>query len=532
MFHHSQSPSVFDQFMTILQKDDKENQPEKDMQTAATLIESDKRCLAQTDSLNDWQLLHFAVLSDHPLAIELVQLLCESGANINAQARQKDTPLHLAILKNKVGCVRYLLANGADPTLRNDEGQTAKDVAEKKGFCLEELKHVMKIPPRGMSVEDLCSQLVLMELKDVRDFLEREKDCLKFFDEKGWTLLHYAVSFNSAIYKSQEAFIALLCEFGANVNGLNFLGESPLYLATRSGNINYISLLLQYKSNVLLTDSAGRTALYAAIMTQNKACFDLLLDSMQDYHLLTHIADANQQTLLHFSVEMNNLDSLNTLLSLISKSGKYSQEELNNAVNFKDHNGQTALHFAAKAGRLECVKALIDIGADINVQDSLGNTPLHCAVYHFMNTDEDDVVRLLLQGGADHNRGNKSGETWLDLMVMAKAVRESPSKLEDVQQMWDRIFRARYKKEGDPCPHDDMPLIATNPEASLEVGGNQADNVMALHSVSGQQVITKFFDNKQSPCEPVDSGQAQAQTKTTPKEGEDGYSPIVQVYSV
>lgn len=69
--------------------------------------------------------------------------------------------------------------------------------------------------------------------------------------------------------------------------------------------------------------------------------------------------------------------------------------------------GWTALHFAAQAGKTEIASVLLESGADPNIQDAFGNSPLWRAV--FCVTDDDALVRLLLSNGADFNLNNRSG---------------------------------------------------------------------------------------------------------------------------
>jgi len=64
----------------------------------------------------------------------------------------------------------------------------------------------------------------------------------------------------------------------------------------------------------------------------------------------------------------------------------------------------TALHMAARRGNVEVAGALLDCGADIEAQDSLGETPLRRSV----NCDKTQVAALLLKRGADvHSKGSK-----------------------------------------------------------------------------------------------------------------------------
>lgn len=77
--------------------------------------------------------------------------------------------------------------------------------------------------------------------------------------------------------------------------------------------------------------------------------------------------------------------------------------------------GWTALHLAATA---EIAAMLLDAGADINARNrhkvfGPGNSPLSAAVYQ----DRRDVVKLLIERGADLNQGDNAGWRPIHLAV-------------------------------------------------------------------------------------------------------------------
>lgn len=87
--------------------------------------------------------------------------------------------------------------------------------------------------------------------------------------------------------------------------------------------------------------------------------------------------------------------------------------EVKNALSTCDVNEQeettgfTALHYCAQNQYLEIAKLLIDNGADVDIKDVYGNTPLFKAVF-FSNGDT-AMIKLLLDAGADPELKNDSG---------------------------------------------------------------------------------------------------------------------------
>jgi len=64
---------------------------------------------------------------------ELVELLIDAGADVNAQDASGWTPLNLAAHEGVVETVRLLLTNGADQTIADKNGRTPRETAEREG---------------------------------------------------------------------------------------------------------------------------------------------------------------------------------------------------------------------------------------------------------------------------------------------------------------------------------------------------------------------------------------------------------------
>jgi ankyrin repeat protein len=80
-------------------------------------------------------------------------------------------------------------------------------------------------------------------------------------------------------------------------------------------------------------------------------------------------------------------------------------------INAKDEkNRRKLLNYASVRGYLEVVKLLLEMGADVNIIDDDGRTPLNCA----LKNRHVEVAKLLLDEGADVNIPNNSGWTPLN----------------------------------------------------------------------------------------------------------------------
>ena len=81
---------------------------------------------------NDFSVLpiHSAVAGGHD---EVVAVLVDSGADVNARQRHGWTPLHGAAQNGSLASVETLLAAGADRAARNDDGVDALELARQAG---------------------------------------------------------------------------------------------------------------------------------------------------------------------------------------------------------------------------------------------------------------------------------------------------------------------------------------------------------------------------------------------------------------
>lgn len=90
-----------------------------------------------------WTPLHYAAFVGKN---DIVKLLLDKSAYIDAESPNKTTPIMMAARAGHILTVKLLLDEGADATLKNDQGMTAIDFANKYEFkdIAEGLTHRLK----------------------------------------------------------------------------------------------------------------------------------------------------------------------------------------------------------------------------------------------------------------------------------------------------------------------------------------------------------------------------------------------------
>lgn len=77
-----------------------------------------------------WTALHYAAAAG---AEDIVRMLLEKSAYIDAESPNKTTPIMMAAWEGHIWTVKLLLDEGADATLKNERGMTAIDFAKAGG---------------------------------------------------------------------------------------------------------------------------------------------------------------------------------------------------------------------------------------------------------------------------------------------------------------------------------------------------------------------------------------------------------------
>ena len=238
-----------------------------------------------------------------------------------------------------------------------------------------------------------------------RRLLVRKVD-VNVAEADGTTALHWAVRAGDA------DLVAALLKAGAKASTANRYGVTPLALAATNGDARTIELLLGAGANVNDAGAEGQTPMLLAARSGNAAAIRALA---------ARGADVNAgekwmgETPLMWASAENHAAAVRTLVELGAKvdarSGtvKYPAQKPADPSNYVTSSvpaGQwTALMYAARQGATDVARTLLELGANVNVQDPEGYTPLLEAIVngHF------DLAAELVNRGANPNLADKSG---------------------------------------------------------------------------------------------------------------------------
>lgn len=293
-----------------------------------------------------------------------------------------------------------LLRYGVDPSITSNKGVTALHVAASIGS------------------EDIVQQLVATNVN-----LEAET-------KNGQRAIHFAAG------SYHPTIIQYLVNQGVDPTARDQNSRTPLHYAAARGNVLGLEVLSQvllnlderprrpdesqlhqaFTDRLSVVDNKGESLLHVVGSDWTQT----LNDEENDSDITVNMIKSTVKFLLERGIDMNRraddgstpLVSLTSLLPRFSAglySGEIAVKELlaNGAdPNIPDLKGKTPLHYAAHCWWEKSIQDLLQAGANIDSADHEGSTPLHVACIMACIP----VMRLLLQS-ADHTLRDNEGAT-------------------------------------------------------------------------------------------------------------------------
>ena len=346
-----------------------------------------------------WTALLSAIKNGHR---SVVQLLVTAGANVNIWSRG-ETPVLLAAKGEEREIYQYLypLVNTAIRLCADRDGEHLLQATQKRRIRqqnrpvekfiematvgnIEEVNRAIEI---GIEIDELGAQgyTALMAAADrghrslVRILLAAGADPNLLSDDEGlgtgMTALMLAAG--SFFASNRQQIVRLLIDSGADVNQRGAGGKTAIFYAALAGSgyVDCVETLITAGADLDLHNDRGHTILTAVAAAENYPIFNLLMQAGASTAGLESIQ-------LIQAASAGNVDRVQSLLAT--------------NVNLDLDRG-AAIGNAAAAGHTKIVELLIRAGANVNLRDKLGFTPIASAAY----AGYSEIVNLLILAGAD-----------------------------------------------------------------------------------------------------------------------------------
>ena len=386
--------------------------------------------------------------------IELVRAVLNEGISANSMSADTTTALQWAAQGNHNTIAQLLLENGADANIANRYGVTAATLAAENGnaeimqLLLAAGVDANQTMPEGETLLMTASRTG--NAATVRALLEHRADPNHREETRGQTALMWAASENNA-----DA-IRALAEFGVEVHvktnnpsriaDRTFAyapptGYSAFIFAVRAGHMEAVDALLDAGADINDMVSNGESALVIAAANANWELAAHLIDRGADVTRADAGWNALHQTVRTRRMNLvfgtpgpfasGTMDSSALMLKLLDAGVDVNARMTRNGIRDGQRNrfnrlGATAFMLAAKVTDVEAMRLLLDHGADANIPNADGTTPLMVASgLHIWNPGEDggsftgqeeevlEAIRICVEQGNDVNARNYRGETAL-----------------------------------------------------------------------------------------------------------------------
>ncbi|WP_353282457.1 ankyrin repeat domain-containing protein [Wolbachia endosymbiont (group A) of Myopa testacea] len=353
--------------------------------------------------------IHIAAERDNK---NIIELLLNKGVSINEFDKDSWMPLHWASWNGHLDITEYLVGKGANINAKDRNGKTPLDIARDKGHnnVAEYLQQTQLSLDR-----QLLTAVQGVNLNEVKDFVVRGASLDTQDNNNVWTPIVYAAR------GSKWDMVKFLIAQGAKFNNEITYQGTPLHFAAQEGNSNMVQFLLDKGANIEAQDAYNRKPLHIAVDANRLNVVNLLLDrganlKATDMYGKTSLDLAIQKGYEDI-VEVLKQKQLNLDKELLIAAEKVDLEKVRESirrganVNIQDRQGWTPLFWAIQKNNFNIIELLLDNSADIKVKDNEGWTPLHWAV----SLGSLDIVEHLVERGADVNASTADGRTPLDI---------------------------------------------------------------------------------------------------------------------
>ncbi|KAF5877904.1 putative ankyrin repeat and sam domain containing protein 6 protein [Botrytis fragariae] len=361
---------------------------------------------------------------------KIVELVLNTGVDIEVTCLNGLTPLLLAIENDKINVVALLLRRGAEYKVQN---KTSPEILlrgrDRSGKPISPISIQYYQLPLSAAIKDgnhditklLLDRGAALKDEDLSSAIECANDEMVelLIDHGiGTDTLKRGIRLRLAAKLGNVKFVGALIKRGYALESKNGEGQTPLMLAVKYGHYKTIKLLLESGAEIHSKDSFNQTPLMLAVIYGHYKTIKLLLESGAEIHskdsfnqtpLTLAIKDGNKEfaeLLLQHGAGINIESSLRMPLMTAIKNGNKEVVELLFQYGARIGSGISRVRpliAAIKNGNKEVIKLLLQRGAEIHSKYLFDQTPLMMAI----KNGNREIVELLLQNGADSERKAK-----------------------------------------------------------------------------------------------------------------------------
>lgn len=331
----------------------------------------------------------------------LISFLTESGADINIQNHQGLTPLFLSYAM-QLNYVSDQLVNHPGVNLQIQDNS----LWDALSWSLEtrNLKLVQQVLDKGLDMnrQDIQGKTtvhwtVIYNCIDIIQELLGRDGKIDITDNNGVFPWHYAA------YIGHQPMLSFLY---SNIPNIDYKTTcvnqyTGLWIAAERGNLEAVEWMISEGADInYARQSDNRTVLHAAISNLQLPIVQKLIDSNVDINK----TDNQGASPLYYSLGYVGQQDVNIIRYLIEHNADVIQ-------NMND--GDTPMHMIGYHHNLQAGKLLLQYGANINVKNHEGKTPLHAAInsQNYIVEIKLNTVKYFLLNSADPNITDNEGNS-------------------------------------------------------------------------------------------------------------------------
>ena len=293
---------------------------------------------------------------------DLVKVVADMGNGFKLETNKGKNCLHIAADRGHFNLCRTLIStHNFDVLLPDNEGWNALHYFARSGSY--DLVKVVADMGNDIKLETNEGKNCLHIAADYghfnlcRKLISKHNFDVLLPDNDGWRAVHYFARNGS--YDLVKAVADMRNDINLKTNN----GKICLDIAADMGHFNLCrTLISKHNADVKLPDNGGLRAIHYFARNGSYDLVKVVADMGNDIKLETN----EGKNCLHIAADWSHFNLCRTLIS-----------KHNFDVLLPDNDGWTALHYFARKGSCELVKAVADMGVEMNLKTNEGENCLH-----------------------------------------------------------------------------------------------------------------------------------------------------------